>query len=71
MKYGLILPNGRNAFNMSASDVRAFKTDPRRWGIEKQIAISKQSQEQFDKTLDKWKQSGHTHKSDKKLTLKL
>ncbi len=71
MKYGLVLPNGRNAYNISASDIKQFKTDPRKWGILRQIAISKQNKEQFKKTLDKWKQSGQTHRSGEKLTIKL
>lgn len=65
MKWGLELPN------LSTSDIKQFKIDPRKWGIKKQIALTKQKKNQFNKTLDKWLQSDHTHKADKKLTIKL
>lgn len=71
MKFGLILPNGRNSYEMSQDDLYFAKFGKHRKGIERQIAFSKQNADQLKKTLDKWKQSAQTHKSGTALTIKL
>ncbi len=65
MKDGLILPS------YNASDIREFKTDSRKWHLKRQLKLIKEKEEKEKKMLDNWLNSAHTHRSNKKLTLKL
>lgn len=62
MKPGLTLPD-----TISATDITAFKNDPRKYGIKLRIAMQEKSAKEFKIILDKWRQSGHTIKSSDEL----
>jgi len=65
MKHGLELTT------ISTSDIKAFKNDPRKFGIEKQLALFKKNNVDFEKMLDIWKQSGHNHTVGQEIVLKI
>lgn len=61
MKPGLILPT------LSTKDIKSFRNDPRKFAIEKRIAMLKKNNLSFEKILDNWKKSGHSIESNKAL----
>ena len=66
MKMSLKVPS-----KIVSNDMEQFKNDPRRYGIERQIALKKQRQADFEIMLDKWKKAGHSLEAGKLLVLNI
>ncbi len=71
MKYGLILPNGRNAMSMSKEDIYFHLHGYNSINAKRRLQLAEESKQKLNKILDNWKPSGYNHQSGQPIVLKL